>query len=123
MSVDQIEATAVGLDAAQVEAPAVKKSRVPSDVVYRVHETVSHCEDAIDQAYVSTAEFAILMPSIRNRAQLSFGTAELPMNKATEALHYLTLARQAIRESHDGLNVIARKNGIDLRADYPFGGK
>ena len=36
---------------------------------------------------------------------------------------YLTLARQAIRESHDGLNVLARKNGIDLRADYPFGGK
>jgi hypothetical protein len=121
MSVDQIEAPAIALDA-QTKAPR-SKVNIPSDVVYRLHEAVSHVEDSVDQAYVSTAEFAMLMPSMRNRAQLSFGTAEVPMNKATEALHYLTLARQAIRESHDSLNVIARKNGIDLRADYPFGGK
>lgn len=116
MSVDQIEAPTVAQDVQS----APKERRVPLDVVRRIHEAVSHCEFSIDQAYVSTAEFAMLMPSIRGKTQLTFGAPELPINKATEALHYLTLARQAIRESHDGLNVIGRKSGLDLRADLPF---
>jgi hypothetical protein len=119
MSADQAETLAITPET-QTRARAPKERRVPLDVVRRVAETVSNCEFSIDQAYVATAEFAMLMPSIRAKTQLPFGSAEVSVNKATEALHYLALARQAIRESHEGLNILGRKSGLDLKADLPF---
>jgi hypothetical protein len=111
----------------QIEAPARApetqtrvEGRIPADVVRRVAETVSNCEFSIDHAYVATAEYAMLMPAIRSQTKLPFGAAQDSVNKATEALAYLAQARQAIRESHAGLNMLAKKSGIDLVADFSF---
>lgn len=102
------------------EPEAQSDTRVPKEVIRRVAETVSNCEFSIDHAYVATAEYAMLMPAIRGQTKLPFGAATESVNRATEALQYLAQARQAIRESHEGLNVLAKKSGIDLRMDFPL---
>ncbi|RYG79519.1 MAG: hypothetical protein EON59_16040, partial [Alphaproteobacteria bacterium] len=75
-------------------------STIPTDVARRVAECISNCEFSIDSAYVATAEYAMLMPSIRGQARLPFGAPQKAIANATEALALLAQAREAIRASH-----------------------
>jgi len=101
---------------------ALTTPRIPVDVARRVAECISNCEASIDHAFVATAEFAMLMPTIRGQARVAFGAPQDAIAKATEALSLLAQAREAIKVSHKDLDKVARNGGLDPRtvSEFPW---
>lgn len=97
-------------------------ARIPVDVARRVAECINNCEVSIDHAFIATAEFAMLMPTIRGQARVAFGAPQDAIAKATEALALLAQAREAIKVSHKDLDKVARHGGLDPRtvSEFPW---
>jgi hypothetical protein len=85
----------------------------------QVAERLFAAESAIDAALASTAALAGILPTVRGNAGLSVHFAQGAMERASEAVAALTVARGKVVATHDELSITRDQMGLRQVA---FGG-
>jgi hypothetical protein len=87
----------------------LKQRRMMAD---QIAASLFEAEAAIDAALAKTAQLAGVMPGLRREAGLSALIGQDAVERASEAIAALALARRAIVETHKELSVAQRQVGL-----------